>query len=486
MKKTKRFLAAMLAIVAAFSVAACGSSDDSKAADSEGAADEPVEGEHVVEVEDTDAIPDMEGLSDEDKTIRWLSYFDINPTRANPEVRTDLDLFQKRGGSIKYDKCASLEKYTKLANYILAQDPPDMFWFEANMTFPYNVTRGMFQPVDDIVDFDSDLWKNVKDTADQYTINGKHYVAPIRYVTTSVLTYDKALLDAAQLDDPYELYVNGDWDWNAWYDMMEEYVSGASGDEIRYGVNGWFAPFIYYSTGKTLIMHNTDTDEYYSNLDDPDLERAANFLYNVKKNDLYLQEWIGQASDCFKQNILFYAMGPWASMDSHTPKEDEEWGSVPMPKDPNSDTLYYLPDIETYMWVKGSTKSEAMKTWLACAKTVTTDDKYKDIDRQKFFTTNQYWTDEMYDVGYNLLDDDTYVKITDPGRGVSTEISDDDVATTETKEAVNSYMYSSVMKQDENGAQYTWAQLKEQYRGTIESNLKTFNSEYKKYKEENP
>ncbi|MBR4622555.1 MAG: extracellular solute-binding protein [Ruminococcus sp.] len=487
--RSKRILAALLAVVSAFSVAACGSSDSSGATTGTTQAENearPEDYEDQVEVEDTETIKSMEDIPESERQLRWLSYFDINPTRANPETRTDLDLFQKKGGSIIYDKCSSTENYTKLANYILAQDPPDIFWFETNMTFPFNVTRGMFQPVDSIVDFDSDLWKNVKETAENYTINGKHYVAPVRYVTTSVITYDKAMIEAAQLDDPYELYLDGQWTWDTWYDMMDEFVSGATGDEVRYGVNGWFAPFIFYSTGKSIIMRNPETDEYYSNLDDADLERAANLLYDVKKNNFYYNQWIGQASDCFKENILFYAMGPWASMDSHTPKEDEEWGNVPMPKDPNTDTLYYIPDIETYMWVNGSKKDVAVKTWLECAKTVTTDEKYKEIDKEKFFTTNPQWTEDMYKVGYELLDDDTYTKIMDPGRGISTVISDDYAANNDTLEAVNSYMYTSVMKEDENGAQFTWAVLKEQYRGTIESELKTFNEEYKKYKEENP
>ena len=38
-------------------------------------------------------------------------------------------------------------------------------------------------------------------------------------------------------------------------------------------------------------------------------------------------------------------------------------------------------------------------------------------------------------------------------------------------------------KTDENGTQYTWAQLKEQYSGTIDSELKTFNAAYKEFLE---
>lgn len=470
MKNTKRILAGVLAIVSACGMIGCGNSGNNNSSSKY---------EDKVKVDDTDqisAIPD--GAETE---LEWLSYFDINPTKKEPETRTDLDLFQKKGGSIKYDQASSLEKYEKLASRLMSNNPPDMFWYEQKMTFPANCIKDMFQPVDDIVDFDSDLWADVKSTADQFTLNGKHYVAPVKYVNLSVLTYDKDMIEAAQLDDPYELYLDGSWDWNAWYDIMQEYVSGASGDEERYGINGWFAPFIFQSTGKTLISYDAEKKEYVSNIMDADLERAAEMLYSVQKNNLYYPGWIGQASDAFKENILFYAMGPWASWGTHAPKDGDNWAMVPMPKDPNSDTLYTTPEINAYMWVKGSTKSDAMKTWMECAKLVNTDEKYKSVDKEKFFTTNANWTEEMYSVAFEETFTDKYTQMIDPGYGISTELSDDDAATNDTKEAVVAYMYSSVLKTDEDGSQYTWTQLRESYKGTIDSELKTFNEQYKKF-----
>lgn len=469
MKNTKRVLAGLLAVISAFGIVGCGSSGKGE------------ESSYVdkVKVEDTDQISAIpEGAETE---LVWLSYFNINPTKKEPEKRTDLDLFEKKGGSIYYDQVSSMEKYDKLASELMSNNPPDMFWYEQKMTFPCNVVQDMYQPIDEIVDFESDLWKDVKDTADKFVLNGKHYVAPVKFVTNSVLTYDKKIVDAAQLDDPYELYLEGEWDWDTWYDMMDEYCSGAGADEERYGVNGWFAPFIFHSTGKTLISYDAEKQEYVSNLLEPDFERATDLLYNIKKNNMYYPEWVGQASDAFKKNILFYAMGPWASFGPHTPADGEEWAMVPMPKDPNSDTLYNTPEINAYMWVRGSTKKEAMKTWMECAKLVNTDEKYKEIDREKFFTNNPNWTDEMYSVAFEETFSDKFVQVIDPGYGISTTLSNDDAATNATKEAIVAYMYTSVMKEDENGAQFTWTQLRESYSGTIDSELKAFNTKYKEY-----
>jgi multiple sugar transport system substrate-binding protein len=154
---------------------------------------------------------------------------------------------------------------------------------------------------------------------------------------------------------------------------------------------------------------------------------------------------------------------------------------VPIPADPNADANYTSVEINAYLWVKGSTKSEAMKCWLECAKLVNTDESYKEISKEKFFTTNPYWTEEMYQIAYEELSSDNWTQLIDPGYGISITLSNDDAATNDTKEAIVSYMYSSVMKTDENGSQYTWTQLRETYKTTIDSELKTFNEEYKKF-----
>lgn len=479
MKNWKRIFSGAVALVSVLGIASCGSSGS----DSKNESSSYVDKVNVADTDDISGIvQNIEPIPDgADGELKWLSYFDINPTRKAPEKRTDLTLFEGKGGSIKYEQVSSVEKYEQLAARLMANDPPDMFWYEQKMTFPANCIKEMFQPIDDIIDFDTPLWSGVKNTADQFTLNGNHYVAPVKFVSNSVLTYDKDMISAAGLEDPYDLYMDGDWDWDTWYDMMDEYCKGASADEERYGVNGWFAPFIFQSTGKTLIQYDAEKDEYVSNLNDADFTRAADLLYNIKKNNMYYPDWVGQSRDAFKKNILFYAMGPWASIESHTPKEGDNWGVVPIPKDPNADGLYTTVEINAYMWVKGSEKKDAMRCWSECARTVNVQDEYIQTEKDKFFENNPYWTEEMYDMAYNEVTSDKYTQLIDPGYGISTTLSDDDAATNDTKEAVIPYLYTSVMKEDENGAQYTWTQLREAYSTTVESELKTFNEAYHKF-----
>ena len=184
----------------------------------------------------------------------------------------------------------------------------------------------MYQPIDDIVDFNSDLWSPAKETADQFMLGGKHYVAPLGYLASSMLCYDRDLIDAEGLEVPYDLYKNGEWTWSAWKDIMSEYVSNAPADTDRYGVNGFFRTHLVQQTGKNLINYNADKGIFESNLKDPDIEKGQDFLYDLMKEGLILNGWVGSARDCFNQNCLFFAMGDWAYSGTSGPKEGRELG----------------------------------------------------------------------------------------------------------------------------------------------------------------
>ena len=463
MKTIKRISAALLAIGISVTIVGCDKGSDSSYKESVS----------VPTADEIEAIPDGA-----EKTLDWCSYYDLNPSANSGEKYTNVSLFEEKGGKINYINCGgSANKYNKLSELILANTPPDLFAYEQKMTFPAGVIKERFQSVDSVVDFDSPLWSDVKETAEQFTLNGKHYVAPISFGTLVTLTYDTSVIENEGLEDPYELYKEGKWDWNTFYDIMKQYKANAGNGEERYGINGWYHAFIFQSTGQTIIKKDPKTGKYINNIKNPDLERAADFLYKLTKEGLDNSAWIGDASGALNGNTLFYAMGPWASTGgAHTPKDGTVWGVVPVPRDPNSDTQYTTLDIGAYMWVKGSTKKDAVKCWYECSKLAATADEYKEISKKKFFVDNPNWTEEAYQVTYEDVISDQFTRVIDPGYGISTLLSDDDAATNITKEAVIPYLYSSVRKFDDSGTQMTWTQLREKYSATIDSELKEFNS----------
>lgn len=465
MNSYKRILAGTLALGMVFGMTACGKDGDSKGSD------DSFEATNKVEVQASDKISAIPEESE--GTIIYLGEGDLNPTKKNPEKSTELNLFEQKGGKITFQQTSNEDRFDNLAAAITAnKDVPDIFKYEW-LAFPSQVVREMYQPIDDIVDFNSDLWSPAKETADQFMLGGKHYVAPLGYLASSMLCYDRDLIDAEGLEVPYDLYKNGEWTWSAWKDIMSEYVSNAPADTDRYGVNGFFRTHLVQQTGKNLINYNADKGIFESNLKDPDIEKGQDFLYDLMKEGLILNGWVGSARDCFNQNCLFFAMGDWAYSGTSGPKEGENWEIVPIPAYDSNPQKITTSDMTAFMWVKGSTKNDAVKTWFECCRVANTDPQYAETAKSKFMENNPNWTDEMYDVKMDVVSDD-YMMIFDYAFGVSSALGDRKQF--DGNQCLVDYLYAAASTQDEEGNQPTWGSVREEYSATVDSELKDLNS----------
>ena len=116
----------------------------------------------------------------ENKTIKWLATWDINPDDTGKNVPIDLAVFQERyGGEVRYYPVAYDERYEKLAQYINSGEEIDFFSGSDMDAFPKGAIKEMFVPVDDYIDFDSELWKDVKEVNDSFEWNDKHYLTAV-------------------------------------------------------------------------------------------------------------------------------------------------------------------------------------------------------------------------------------------------------------------------------------------------------------------
>lgn len=454
MKKLKRILAFTVAMMSVAGIAACGKTDD---ADSGSSSVVEVE---KVEVDDTST--DIEDLADDvQKELIWMGTYDLNP-EAGQDTSVEMTLFNNRGGSVKWIQVTDDEKFDKLASAIMSkQDVPDIFKYEW-LSFPYQTLKDMYQPIDPIVDFSAPLWSGTASTADQFVLDGSHYVAPISASVGTMIMYDNAVIAANNLDDPYELYLEGEWNWDNWQRLMQEFCANAAEGEQRYGINGWFQPQIIQQTGKTMV--NYENGKFVSNLDDPAIERAENVLYDIYKNGYVNTNWLGNAKGALGDGtILFYSMGTWAMTGNNGPVEGDDWGIVPIPSDPNNDEKVMTADMLAYMWVKGSTANEAVKTWFECCRIAATDEQYQETGRQKFMNANPLWTDEMYDT-FIEAGSDEYRWIFDYGYGVSSNMSS----------TITPTLYEGTTREEE-GVQNTWAHLKETYSATVQEELNELN-----------
>lgn len=463
MKNLKKMLAAALAVSVTASLTACGAGNDG-AADTSAPAEEITTTEKTEWTGDNIAVETEEGELDTEvdisgKTLKWMGIYDLNPTNDSPERSAELALFEDTyGASIEYIPTTSDKRFDDLATAIVGGTSPDIFIYEWR-TFPYDISKGQYQPVDSLIDWEDPMWADVKGEADKFIWNGEHYIAPLGYATsdTQILMYNTRIVEEEGLDDPYELYLNGEWNWDSFTGMMKTFVE--VDPSTRYGIGGWWANAFVYTAGETMVTY--DGSKFTNNMNSAKIERAQGVLEDIFKNNLIKRGWIGPETAFTTNDLLFYGMGTWAYNAAAESMPDDTIQIVPFPKDSESEDYYVSNKINAYMWVKGSENGDVVKAWLDCNRLVNYEEKYTEVTKQKFLENSKGWTPEMYDVLMEFYDSDKFVQAYDYGYGLSSLMGDE----------VMPILYEGISnEQAEN-----WIQIRDAYSIIVDEEIAAYN-----------
>lgn len=411
----RRILCTLLAMLLIFALVGCGSNK-----------------REIVQItlstEDSEAIlaaagirlPDVSEAKGANTVVKWFSHFDGFHNYAEDEiVNTGFWTFkEKYGGEVEWIETTYNEYADNLANLIISGNAPD-FTHAGAWVFPAHSLQGLLAPANDYIDYDDPLWSGVKDFAYNYTsLNGKIYSICTDISFGQVCAYNKRVVDEFGFDDPAQLFANDEWTWDVFYDMCVEF---SNPDEDRYALDGWgFYGGLMDSSGAQLVYYDTEESVFKSNVDDPRLERAANLLYDLNKNECVYPFWEHNWSirgnlegTGFKEGLcLFMIRGTWTFTG---PVEDMSnlWGDiaagelmfVPMPRDPNGNGYYYTDcNPAGYAFVKGGNNQDAVALLASCERFKIIDPTVISIDeRQK--REIYLWNDDMmnmYETCYQL------------------------------------------------------------------------------------
>ena len=420
MKKARYFISALLLTSLSMSLLACSSKKDdsskySKELDSS-VRDEIRQNAVASELLTGDKL--------ENGVIKLLSDCDINPDGTGKNVPIDLAVFQERyGGEIKYYRCKYEERYDMLSKYIASGEGIDFFYGGNLDAFPKGAVKDMFVPVDDYIDFESPLWEDVKDINDQFVWNGKHYMAGIQATgDKTAVVYNRKTVAEAGLEDPADLYARGEWDWNAFENMLEKYVDNGS---QKFGIDGWWFEYGLMNTIGVPPVSIED-GKLVSNLSDPSMERVQNWLYELyQKGYVAIGSedlgWESKPAYIGEGKELFYPVGLYEFY-----KEKSQWSAtfgadaffVPMPKDPEADEYYIPTGFESYMFVKGGSNPQGVAKYLDCKRFTHLDEDTKSV-ADKQFIDDYGWTQEMIDMKNSMQELAEANPVIDISNGVS-------------------------------------------------------------------
>lgn len=404
MKNLKRTVAFISALTLIGTMASCSNDDSPIVSESTTVSTAPKE----LDEEDKAAVQQID-VGDAQKlengTVKWLSWYDINPAENKPKLAA-LELFENNyGGKIEYIATSYENRFTELSTLVVGGTSPDIFPGQEGDTFPERVISGMFEAWDDYLDFnDTELWnESAKKLSDIHMMGGKHYLVATTTDSKCIMIYNKKTIEENGLDDPAELLANNAWDWNAFRKMCVDYCDR---EEDKFAYDSWyFETNLLLTTGVAPI--SAENGLLKNNLASEAIERAENFMFDLKKDDLPLPkpefDWKEQPQRMSEGKTLFYPIGTWALWEADLSSYGElnEIMFVPMPKDPEADNYYLPASMDAYVLCKGAQNPEGAAAFMKCKLISAKDPNALSIE-EKQYRTDYGWTDEMIEMWYKV------------------------------------------------------------------------------------
>lgn len=490
MNKFKRLAACAMAVAMAFGMTAC---DEGGAVNSGNVSNSDVNGPGSTSSTSmaTTTDPDENADTDDEAkdldtgtftpdgksgVVKYLGFYDITDDQKGKEqcMIFESDLY---GGTIEWVSAPNdYAYYEKLATLIAADDSPDILTYEA-MAFPYGVSKNMFEPLDEYLDVNDPLWADMLPFIEDNVYNGKHYYFPHRVVTSFALNYNRKTIEDAGLDDPYDLYMEGTWTWDAWRQMMIDFCN-LSEDNIGFYATDTIATAFCNTTGKAVIDY--DNGIIINNMNDPDITRGVEFLAELGRNGLLYAgqhgDWVSpQIWAPISDKILFLGMEPeWTyiaateeiqnptGVDNDIFNTPSDFAFVPFPRDPQADAYYLNNGTFGYMVAKGAKNIKGAIDFIYCNRLFETDQNIIDQVRKDHvdpeivtYTAGKYqgiqkwqitWDEQVYDLWREVCVSDKFEYVTDDLYGFGQDV----------KTNVCTTVYSSTFGGE------SWSQLSQQ------------------------
>lgn len=303
--------------------------------------------------------------------VKALCYYDLAQTQ--PDLA---ELLATRfGGTIETQSSVSGSAYfEKLATLIASDDSPDIVRYDW-MAYPWGVTQNLFTPLDDWLDMDDPFWSDEKSVIESFSYGGKHYYYPSAVQTNFAIIYNTNNIELAGLDDPYELYMKGDWTWDSFQRLMTEWAN-RDGENIGFTGGSWSSMMFINTTGTKLIdMTGTDI---VNNMKNENVQRTMDWIAQMKKDGLIGDGFIDPGQAFVDGKLLFLGMGlTWgfesAQQSLFKNNLPGEIVALPFPRDPQADKYYMSSDSFGFMVPAGSKNVQGAVSWILCGRMYETD-----------------------------------------------------------------------------------------------------------------
>lgn len=353
----KKVVAVLMAAAMGLSLAGCGSSGSTDSGDSGNQGEDAAGSGNTAQPGETDDGSGSGNVQTDDaeydfggRVFRIGSYYDMTPDPQSNAVNAALSeriAYVEEHYNCKIEFVDLGEDYVDdYTTSVLAGDPVcDIGYAITTTVLPTLIDGGIAYPISDlgVIDFDSYKWR--QDVIEAGYYKGKNYTLgindpEIRYG----IFWNKTLFDEYGLPDLYELYENGEWNW----DKFKEIAQMANVDKDNdgtidiYGFNaradlGW----CYLYSNEAYIANKTDTGMTVDLNDSRIVEALTAYqdfttTVNYRPINWEVDDWDSLILSFVNGNSMMCLEEFWISYMYLSPVTGtamaDDWGWVPFPK----------------------------------------------------------------------------------------------------------------------------------------------------------
>lgn len=434
-KVVKRFAATGMALLLLLSLGACGGNTDGEDGKTNKDNGTIEEGDSNLSWDEIKKQIPKELVGTTVKVYNW------NPANFATGSVIAIEKFEEETGINVEWITGSYDTYaTDIAAMVTSGEAPDIVRMrDADFSL-----MKLLKPLSEIdYDFTDQAWNH--ELMKEYQVNGEYYAVAMDntpYVNPLIMYYNKAFIKKYNLEDPYELWKNGEWTWDKCMEITEQFLN-AAGDNYN-GLALHMGTDYAASLGATMFSYDAESSQYVSHMSDTKLVKGWQFVsQNVKKG--LIMNRVYQNTFFEKELLLFCNIGSIGARTTHNyftqQKENGTLGTVPIPAVAGQQEYYqFHTELEAYAIPKGAKNAEAAAYFLRYyldaehydMNAFYCDDQAKEVvdwcmnqkvisDMQRIIYKDQYgvdWTDIAYnlmlsDVGQIKTHLDTYSPIID-------------------------------------------------------------------------
>lgn len=398
----------------------------------------------------------------ENPNITYFGYYDM---RVAGDIKPTVKLFEETyGGKIDYMTVSWGDRLDKLQTLITTGQSPDLV-DKDGLTFPNLMSKNVYADLTPYMEpyMSEPHWsEGVQNLIERYSWDGKHYFYPWALsALPNGLLYNADFFKSLGLKNPMELYESNNWTWDTFKEIMADFMR-VNPDAIG-GVYGVVSSEIILSTGVPLI--GVDNGQISNNIADPSIDRAANFLMEIRKENYAVRGegmWSNETEPLASGHVAFMGVGDWKFSEFCDPSVyTDEFEFVPFPRDPLADKYYYNTTVFGYLVPSGASNPEGSAAFINMIRKTNVDPEFKSVKNESMMKSKHY-TQEELDFLLQFEDIDKYDTVIESYSGFSDELT----------KVIDDMLTNVAFEQGEN--QKGWTQLRTENEGKIDAFLADF------------